>query len=114
MCSFYHHIWKQLYKFTKVWRGEVGPVKLLIPPASPDNETTNKGATNVTMSLLLMHRVVQATSNEGVNGNLKGICLTNDYKDRYVMLVGDGLSQIRAKTFEKMIEDSSYWLKETH
>ena len=30
------------------------------------------------------------------------------------MLVGDGLSQIRAKTFERMIEDLSYCFKETH
>ena len=77
----------------------MGPVKLLIPPVSPDNETTNKGAANVIMSLLLMHGVVEATSNDGVNGNLKSIRLTDDYKDRYVMLVGDGLSQIRVKTF---------------
>ena len=101
MCSFYHHIWKQLYKFTNVWPGEVGPVKLLIPPVSPDNETTNKGAANVIMSLLLMHGVIEATSNDGVNGNLKSIHLAKDYKDRYVMCVGDGLSHIRAKTFEK-------------
>ena len=39
MCLFYHHIWKQLYKYTKVWRGEVGQVKLLILPVSPDNES---------------------------------------------------------------------------
>ena len=114
MCSFYHHIWKQLYKYTKVWRGEVGPVKLLIPPVSPDNETTNKCAAKFIMLLLLMHGVVEATSNDGVNGNLKSICLARDYKDRYVMLVGDGLSQIRAKMFEKMIEDSSYCFKEMH
>ena len=114
MCNFYHHLWKQLYKFTSIWRGDVGPVKLLIPLVSPDNETTNKGAANMIMSLLLMHGVLEATSNEGANGNLKGICLSDNYKDRYMMLVGDGLSQIRAKTFKKMIEDSSYRFKDTH
>ena len=30
------------------------------------------------------------------------------------MIVGDGLSQIRAKTFEKMIKDLSYRFKDTH
>ena len=30
------------------------------------------------------------------------------------MLVGDGLLQIRAKNFERMIEDSSYRFKEIH
>ena len=108
MCSWYHHLWKLLYKFTDVWRGLVEPVKLLIPPVSPDNETTNKGAANVIMSLLLMHGVLKATSNQGVNGDLKGIKLAEDYQNQFVMLVGDGLSQIRAKAFDKMIEESSY------
>ena len=79
------------------------PAKLLIPPVSPENETTNKGAANVIMSLLLMHGILEPTTNDGANGDLKGIRLAHDYKDRFVMLVGDGLSQIRAKTFEKMI-----------
>ena len=69
---------------------------------------------NVIMSLLLMHGVVVATSNEGTNGNTKHIALAEDYKTWFVMLVGDGLSQIRVKTFEKMIEDSSFHFKETH
>ena len=101
MCSWYHHLWKLLYKFTDVWRGEVAPAKLLIPPVSLDNETTNKGAANVIISLLLMHGVLEATSNQGVNGDLKGIKLADDFQNQYVMLVGDRLLQIRAKTFKK-------------
>ena len=46
------------------------------------------------MSLLLIHGVVVATSTEGTNGNVKHIELADDYKSLFVMLVGDGLSQI--------------------
>ena len=39
---------------------------------------------------------------------------SEDYKNQYVMLVGDGLLQIRAETFEKMIKELSYRFKDTH
>ena len=52
-CSWYHHILKSTYSQTKVWRGEPKPAQLLIPAVSPENKTTNKGAANVIMSLLL-------------------------------------------------------------
>ena len=61
-----------------------------------------------------MHGVLEPTTNEGANGDLKGICLAGAFEDQFVMLVGEGLSQIRAKTFEKMIEESSYKFSETH
>ena len=67
-CSWYHQLWKLLYKYTAVWQGEVHPATLLIPPVSPDDKTTNKGAANVIMSLLLMHGVLEPTTNEGANG----------------------------------------------
>ena len=34
--------------------------------------------------------------------------LADNYKDRYVLLVSDGLSQIWVKTFEDMIQESSF------
>ena len=111
-CSFYHHILKSLYKFPDVWRGTLPPAKMLIPPVSPENETTNRGAANVVMSLLLYHGVVEPTDNNGANGDVKSIQLAADYKERYVMLVGDGLSQVRVKTFENLIQESSFRFKE--
>ena len=93
---------------TKVWRGQPSPAQLLIPAVSPENKTTNKGAANVVMSLLLYDGVVEPTSNVGSNGDIKGMKLAGDYMERYVMLVGDGLSQVRVKTFEKMIQESSF------
>ena len=108
-CSFYHHILKSLYKYPEVWRGQPSPAKMLIPPVSPENETTNRGAANVVMSLLLYHRIVEPINNNGANGDVKGMQLANDYKEIYVMLVGDGLLQICVKTFENMIQESSFF-----
>lgn len=64
------------------------------------------------MSLLLYHSIVEPTDNNGTNGDVKGIHLAADYKERYVMLVGDGLLQIRVKTFETMIQELSFCFKE--
>ena len=36
------------------------------------------------------------------------------YDKRYLMLVGDGLSQIRVRTFVKMIGDQCYDLGQEH
>ena len=90
-CSWYHHISKSSYSMTKVWRGEPSPVQLLIAAISPENKTTNKGAASVVMSLLLYHGIVEPTSNDRANGNIKGMKLANNYKDWYFMLVGNGI-----------------------
>ena len=111
-CSFYHHLLKTLYTYPQIWRGQVTPAKLLIPPVSPENETTNRGAANVVMSLLLYHGIVVPVSNQGANGDVKEMRLAEDYGERYVMLVGDGLSQVRVQTFENMIQESSFCFKE--
>ena len=80
-----------------MWRGHLTPAKMLIPPVSPENETTNRGAANIVMSLLLYHGIVEPVNYDGANGDVKGMELADDYKERYVMLVGDGLSQICVK-----------------
>ena len=64
------------------------------------------------MSLLLYHGIVEPINNNGANGDVKGMQLSADYKELYVMLVGNGLSQIRVKTFENMIQESSFRFKE--
>ena len=103
-CSWYHHILKSLYSCTKVWRGEPSPAKMLIPPVTPENEITNKGAANVVMLVLLYHNIVEPINNDGANSNVKGMKLADNYHEHYVMLAGDGLSQICVKTFENMIQ----------
>ena len=95
-----------------MWRGEPKPAQLLIPAVSPVNKTTNKGAANVIMSLLLYHGVIKPTNSNGANGDIKGMHLSDDYQEQYVMLVGDGLSQILVKTFKNMIQESSFCFKE--
>ena len=63
---------------------------MLISPVSPESETTNKGAANIAMSLLLYHGIVQPVNCNGANGDVKGMKLADEYDQRYVMLVGDG------------------------
>ena len=87
---------------------------MLIPALSPENETTNKGAANVVMSLLLYHGIIQPVTSDGANGDVKGMKLADDYQEQHVMLVGDGLSQIRVKMFKTMIQESSFWFKENY
>ena len=60
------------------------------------------------MYLLLYHGIVEPMSNDGANGDVKGMKLADNYKDRYVMLVGDSLLQIHIKTFKNMSQESSF------
>ena len=112
-CSWYHHLRKLQYKYTSIWRGNVPAVQMLIPPVSPENETTNIGAANVIMSLLLLHGVIVASTRDGTDGDVKCLNLARDYQKRFIMVVGGGLSQLRVKTFENIIEQSSYKCNKT-
>ena len=106
-CTFYHDLLKSLFRHTNVWRGNVSLSKLLIPRVSLDDETSNKGSFNVVMPFLLHHGDAEAFASEGKHSYLKGIRLAQDCKSCYAMIVGDGLSQVYVKTFERMIEESS-------
>ena len=61
------------------------------------------------MPLLLLHGVIEASSRDGY----KEINLARDNQTRFVMVIGDGISQLRVKTFENIIEQSSYKCNET-
>ena len=108
-CTWYHHLLKIKYEHPKVWRGTLPAAKLLIPPVSPEDETTNKGAANVVMSLLLLHGIVKAVDSDGANGDVSKMRLAPNYKEKYMMLVGDGLSQVRVKSLEDLVKNSSFW-----
>jgi hypothetical protein len=92
---------------TKAWRGNVEKCSLIIPPISPEDETTNKGAGKVILSLLALYGILEATETEGTSGNVKSLKLAEGYESRYLMVVGDGLSQIRARTFTELIQEVS-------
>ena len=39
---------------------------------------------------------------------MKGLKLSDDYKAQYILILGDGLSQICEITFIELIEETSY------
>ena len=86
----------------------VGDARALIPPVSPEDETTNVGAAKNVLSLLLLYGILVATDATGTEGNIKSINLATNYKDRWLMVIGDGLTQIRVRTFIELIESSCY------
>ena len=112
--TFYSHAATFQFRATELWRGEATKTSLLMPPVSPEDETTNLGAAKVVLSLLVLFGILELQSNEGAEGNVRGIRLADGYDKRYLMLVGDGLSQIRVRTFVEMIGDQCYDLGQEH
>ena len=106
--SFYAKVTDFQRETTEIWRGCPSQTEILLPPVSPEDETTNIGAAKVVLSLLVLYGILQYTGSDGVEGNLKSIGLADGYEDRYLMLVGDGLSQIRVRTFTNLIDTHSY------
>ena len=95
---------------TYSWRrgGKIDPVAALVPPVSPDDETTNIGAGQNVVSLLLMRGILEGVDSRGVDGDVTKVKLADDYKNKWLMLVGDGLTQIRVKTFVDLIQRTSF------
>ena len=100
--SYYYRMYQFQRNTTMIWRGKSSAAELLIPPFSPEDETTNKGAAKVILSLLLFFGILEpteASDEEGLQQNVQKMRLASDAKDRHLVFVGDGLSQIRAQTF---------------
>ena len=92
--------------------------KVIIPLVSPHDETTNTGAAKVILLLLLLLLLLygilktnqdQPTSTD--NANLLQLITTksatDNYKECYLLMVGDGLTQMRAKQFFDLIDEIS-------
>ena len=85
-------------------------------PVSPHDETSNKGAANVLISMLLAYGILEIKSDNDNNNNseeeatdiVHKLQLCDGYEKRYLLIVGDGLTQIRIDTFRELIEESSY------
>ena len=55
------------------WRGHPKEAHVIIPPASPHDETTNSGAAKVILSLLVMFGVLRKTdTGNGIGDNYEG------------------------------------------
>ena len=109
--AFYQKVKHFQYKVTMKWRGAPNEVNVIIPPVSPHDETTNTGAAKIILSLFTIFGNLESTSttNEtaGDIPDVINLRLANDLKDRYLIMVGDGLTQIRARQFSDLIEESS-------
>ena len=66
------------------------------------------------MSFIPFFGIMKVQDHEGVNGNVRRLKLSDDYKTCYVVVVGDGLSQMRARAFDDDVEDSSHNFGEQH
>ena len=95
---------------TYSWRngGVISTASALIPPVSPEDETTNIGAGQNVVSMLLLRGILEADDSDGAMGDMNKIRLAEDYEQKWLMLVGDGLTQIRIKTFVDIIQKSSF------
>ena len=103
------------WKCTLTWRnsGHITPASALIPPVNPDDETTNIGAAQNVVSLLLLRGILECTENDAVddaaiNVDVTKVKLAEGYERKWLMLVGDGLTQMRVKTFSDLVQQSSY------
>ena len=94
-----------------MWRGGCSSAELIIRPIRPEDETTKKDATKVVLSLLLMFGIVETCSEDtDLENDLSKIQLSERDQYRFLILVGDGLSQIRVKSFNQMLNESTYSL----
>jgi hypothetical protein len=76
------------YNTVMKWRGERKRAQILHPPVSAKDETTKKGAGNVTLSMLELCGILN------VNIASTDISLGDDLFNRWLILVGDGLSHV--------------------
>eukprot|EP00957_Ditylum_brightwellii_P028210 2130287-Ditylum_brightwellii.AAC.1 len=57
------------WSITAMWQGEKVPaVGVIIPPVSPEDETTNEGVAKIYTSNLTLVGILDATSDEGAKG----------------------------------------------
>jgi hypothetical protein len=87
------------YNTVVKWRGEREQAQILCPPFFFDDEATKKGAGNVTLSMLELCGILK------VEVDSTNISLGDDLFNRWLILVGDGLSHVRAANFKDCMED---------
>ena len=74
-----------------------------MPTVSVEYEKMNKVVAKVILSLLAIFGILEVTSQEGTNGDAKSLKLVDGYKKQHLVIVGNGLSQICARTFNELI-----------
>jgi hypothetical protein len=93
---------------TRKWHHDPSRATVLAPPVSPDDETTTRGAGKVILSILLLFGLLVPTDSTAILGNVQAVKLPDDYKKRWLVLVGDRLSQMRLQAFKDMLNTYLY------
>jgi hypothetical protein len=106
--GFYHRATGFQRRSTVKWQKNPPRVTVLAPPVSPDDETTTRGAGKVILSILLLFGLLVPTDSTALQGNVSAVQLLADYKKGWLVLVDDGLSQMRIQAFKDMLDTSSY------
>ncbi len=106
--GFYHCATRFQRRSTRKWRKDPPRATVLAPPVSPDDETTTRGAGKVILSILLLFGLLVPKDSTAIQGNVSAVALPADYQKRWLVLVGDGLSQMRLQAFKDMLDTSSY------
>ena len=109
--AFYQKVKNFQYVETLKWRGKPKEANVIVPPISQHDETTNTGAAKIILLLLVMLCILESTNDceHAMDNMLKvtDLRLAHNAKKRFLIMVGDGLTQIRVKQFADIIEESS-------
>ena len=70
---------------TNSWLGNISKYSLIVLPISREDETTNKGAAKVILSLIALFGIMEGVDHEGVNGNVQKMELSDEYENRYLI-----------------------------
>ena len=92
---------------TRTWRGTPPRVSMLVPPVSVEDKTTNKGSGKVIIGLLVLFGILKATASDALEGKISSLSLGDDWDRRWLILTGDGLTQIRVRSFQELYRGSS-------
>ena len=119
--SFYSQAFTFQQRETFTWRGEVKKASVIIPPLSMQDETSNLGAAKVILTMLRLSGLLvkdkiapaprlntptdQGSKEEAeVINTMEGLDIAPDWEERNLILFRDGLSQVRARAFEELIQ----------
>jgi hypothetical protein len=91
-----------------IWRLDVPRASAILPPALCEDQTSNRGSAKAVLSLLQLYEIIEVTASSGVDGDIKELKLAENHKKRYLMTVGDGLTQMRLAASRMMIESSAF------
>ena len=86
--------------------------KIIIQPVSPEDDIANKGASRVVVYLLFLFGIIEPISQErATQNNTTQLLLKEGYEGRHLVVVGDGLSQIRVITIAQLINETCFSLE---